>query len=107
MRTERVAVILVEILNPTAGMQVIRLFDVIEKLESIKDETDGTSRHRVILEIITDERQSARPDGGMIRFIAVGSTQEQTARPRVFMAVRAAVHRDLQTLLGGIHGFFG
>ena len=107
MRTERVAVILVEVLDPTAAMQTIRLFDVIEKLESIRNETDGSERHRVVLEIVTDERQSARSDGGMIRFIALGSTHEQTARPRLFLAVRATVHRELQTLLGGILGFYG
>lgn len=107
MRTERVAVILVEVINPPAGSQIFRLFDVHEKLETIRDETDGSERHRAVLEIKTDEHQAARTDGTMVRFNTLGSEHEQTARPRVFLAVRSTVHHHLQTLLGGTHGFYG
>lgn len=105
MRSERVAVILVEVQNVSPGKPTIRLFDVMQRLETVKNETDGTERPRVIWEIVTEQHQPARADGGMLRFREEGHDQESTARPRVFLAVRSTVQRELQTLLGGIHGF--
>lgn len=107
MRTERVAVILVEIQNPAAGTQVFRLFDVFEKLQSVPDDADGSEKFRAVMEIVTDERQHARVDNGIIYFTTHGSSHDHAAKPRVFLAVRAVVHRELQTMLGGTHGFYG
>lgn len=107
MRSERVAVILVEVQNAGPGKSTIRLFDVFQRLETVKNETDGTERPRVVWEIMTDQNQTARADGGMLTFPVDGGDQEFRARPRVFLAVRSTIQRELQTMLGGIHGFCG